>query len=135
MVQVEPADGYAERRAALAMADERLPGHRRITLAGDRGYDTRDFVAACRALKVTRHVARNDARPGGSALDARTVRHPGYLVSQRIRKRVEEVFGMKTVGGLRQTRYRGRTRVQMHAYVVAAAYNLMRIAKLSPAPA
>lgn len=134
--QVEPADGYAERRAALAMADERLPGHRRITLAGDRGYDTRDFVAACRALKVTPHVARNDARPGGSALDARTVRHPGYAISQRIRKRVEEVFGwMKTVGGLRQTRYRGRIRVQMHAYLVAAAYNLMRIAKLSPAPA
>ena len=64
------------------------------------------------------------------------MRHPGYVVSQRIRKRVEEVFGwMETVGGLRQTRYRGRTRVQMHAYVVAAAFNLMRIAKLSPAPA
>jgi transposase len=134
--QVEPADGRAERRAAIAMADERLPGKRRITLAGDKGYDTRDFVASCRELEITPHVAHNDARPGGSALDARTTRHPGYALSQRVRKRVEETFGwMKTIGGLRKTRYRGRDRVQMHAYLVAAAYNLIRIAKLSPAPA
>jgi len=134
--QVEPADGYSERRAAVAMADERLPGSRRVTLGGDKGYDTRDFVAACRALQITPHVAQNHARPGGTALDARTARHPGYAISQRIRKRVEEVFGwMKTIGGLRKTRYRGRERVQMHAYLVAAAYNLVRIAKLSPAPA
>ncbi len=134
--QVEPADGRAERRAAIAMADERLPGTRRITLAGDKGYDTGDFVASCRALNITPHVARNLARPGGSAIDARTVRHPGYTLSQWLRKRVEEAFGwMKTIGGLRKTRYRGRARVQMHAYLVAAAYNLIRIAKLSPAPA
>jgi transposase len=134
--QVEPADGYAERRAAIAMVDERLAGRRRITLGGDKGYDTRDFIAACRTLTVTPHVARNLARAGGSALDARTVRHPGYEISQWIRKRVEEAFGwMKTIGGLRRTRYRGRERVQMHAYLVAAAYNLIRIAKLSPAPA
>ncbi|NHH97805.1 Mobile element protein [Candidatus Nitrosotalea sp. FS] len=134
--QVEPADGYAERRAAIAMVDERLPGRRRVTLGGDKGYDTSDFVADCRALAITPHVARNQARRGGSALDARTVRHPGYSVSQWIRKQVEEAFGwMKTIGGLRKTRYRGRERVQMHAYLVAAAYNLIRIAKLSPAPA
>jgi Transposase DDE domain/Transposase domain (DUF772) len=134
--RVEPADGYAERRAAITMLDENLPGNRRITVAGDRGYDTRGFVADCRALRVTPHVARNLARPGGSALDARTVRHPGYAVSQWIRKQVEETFGwMKTIGGLRRTRYRGRARVQMHAYLVAAAYNLMRIANLSPTPA
>jgi IS5 family transposase len=134
--QVEPTDGRAERRAALAMADERLPGGQRITLGGDKGYDTRDFVASCRALKVTPHVAQNQARPGGSALDQRTVRHPGYAVSQWIRKRVQEAFGwMKTIGGLRKTRYHGLQRVQMHAYLVAAAYNLVRIAKLSPAPA
>jgi transposase len=134
--QVEPADGTAERRAAIAMADEQLPGGRRITLGGDKGYDTRDFVASCRALNITPHVAQNQARPGGSALDARTVRHRGYAVSQWIRKQVEEAFGwMKTIGGLRKTRYRGRARVQMHAYLVAAAYNLLRIAKLSPAPA
>ena len=70
--QVEPADGLAERRAAVAMADERLADSRRITLGGDKGYDTRDFVATCRALNITPHVAQNDARPGGSALDART---------------------------------------------------------------
>ena len=134
--QVEPADGYAERRAALAMLDERLPGARRITLGGDKGYATRDFVAGCRALTVTPHVAQNQTRRGGSALDARTVRHPGYAVSQWIRKQVEEAFGwMKTIGGLRRTRYRGRPRVQMQAFLVAAAYNLVRIAKRCPAPA
>jgi hypothetical protein len=134
--QVEPADGLAERRAAVAMADERLAGSRRITLGGDKGYDTRDFVATCRALNITPHVAQNDARPGGSALDARTTHHPGYAVSQWIRKRIEEAFGwMKTIGGLRKTRYRGRERVQMHAYLVGAAYNLLRIARLVPAPA
>ena len=132
--QVEPADGRAERRAAIAMADERLPGPRRITLAGDKGYDTHGFVESCRELKITPHVAQNEARPGGSAIDARTTHHPGYSLSQRVRKRIEEGFGwMKTVGGLRKTRYRGRARVQMHAYLVAAAYNLIRIAKLSPA--
>ena len=97
--QVEPADGYAERRAAIAMVDERLAGRRRIMLGGDKGYDTRDFAEACRTLTVIPHVARNLARAGGSALDTRTVRHPGYEVSQWIRKRVEEAFGwMKTIG-------------------------------------
>ena len=134
--QVEPADGLAERRAAVAMADERLAGSRRITLGGDKGYDTRAFVATCRELNITPHVAQNDARPGGSALDARTTRHPGYAVSQWMRKRIEEAFGwMKTIGGLRKTRYRGRERVQMHAYMVGAAYNLLRIARLVAAPA
>src|SRR5207245_9434143 len=74
--QVEPADGRAERRAAEVMADERLAGGGRITLAGDKGFDTYGFVVACRALKITPHVAQNHARPGGSALDARTTRHP-----------------------------------------------------------
>jgi len=135
-LQVEPADGLAERRAAVAMADERLAGSHRITLGGDKGYDTREFVATCRGLNITPHVAQNDARPGGSALDARTTRHPGYAVSQWIRKRIEEAFGwMKTVGGLRKTHYRGRARVQMHAYLVGAAYNLLRIARLLAAPA
>ena len=134
--QVEPADGRAERRAAVAMADERLAGSRRITLGGDKGYDTREFVASCRELKVTPHVAQNLTRPGSSALDTRTTRHSGYTVSQWIRKRIEESFGwMKTIGGLRKTRYRGCHRVQMHAYFVGAAYNLLRIARLVPAPA
>jgi hypothetical protein len=134
--QVEPADGLAERRSALAMADERLAGNCHITLGGDKGYDTRDFVVTCRALNITPHVAQNDTRPGGSALDARTTRHRGYAVSQRIRKRIEEAFGwMKTIGGLRKTRYRGRERVQMNAYLVGAAYNLLRIARLISTPA
>ncbi len=76
--QVEPADGFAERRAAIAMADERLPGTQRITLGADKGYDIRDLVGCCRALKITPHVAQNQTRAGGSALDARTARHPGY---------------------------------------------------------
>jgi hypothetical protein len=75
--QVEPADGFAERRAAIAMVDERLPGAQRSTLAADKGYDTRQFVASCRALKITAHVAQNHARAGASALDARASRHPG----------------------------------------------------------
>jgi transposase len=133
---VEPADGAAERRAGVVMLQASLAGSRRITVAGDRGFDTRDFITECRALNVTPHAAQNHARPGGSALDTRTTRHPGYSVSQRMRKRIEEVFGwMKTIGGLRKTRYRGRERVQMHAYLVAAAYNLIRIARLAPAPA
>ena len=133
--QVEPADGFAERRAALAMANERLAGSRRTTLGGDKGYDTRDFVATCRALNITPHVAQNDGRPGGSAVDPRTTRQPGYAVSQSIRQRIEEAFGwMKTIGGLRKTRYRGRERVQVQAYLVGAAYNLLRIAQLLAAP-
>jgi transposase len=133
---VEPADGYAERKSARAMLETALPGSRRITLGADKGYDTAEFVAACRALKVTPHIARNEGRAGGSALDPRTARHPGHAVSQRVRKRVEEIFGwMKTVGGLRRTRYRGLDRTQLHAYRVAAAYNLLRIARLSPASA
>ena len=79
-LQVEPADGTAERRAAVAMADERLAGTGRITLGGDKGYDTRDFVASCRALEVTPHVTQNLARRGGSALDGRTTRHRGYAI-------------------------------------------------------
>src|SRR5579864_7029090 len=98
---VEPADGYAERNSARAMLETALPGSRRITLGADKGYDTAEFVASCRALQVTPPIARNEGRAGGSALDRRTARHAGYAVSQRVRKRVEEIFGwMKTVGGL-----------------------------------
>ena len=135
-MELTQADGRAEREAATQMLG-RLPARkRRRTVAADKAYDTADHVGALRRMNVTPHVAQNQARRGGSALDPRTVRHPGYAVSQWIRKRVEEAFGwMKTVGGLRRTRYRGRARVQMHAYLVAAAYNLVRIARLSPAPA
>ena len=112
------------------MVDDELPGQRRITLAGDKGYDTRDFVKACRDRNVTPHVAQNTSRRR-SALDARTTRHPGYAVSLKVRKRVEEIFGwMKTIGGFRKTRFRGVERTQLAAYFVGAAYNLLRMAKL-----
>jgi IS5 family transposase len=81
---VAPAAGYAERKSARAMLETELPGSWRITLGADKGYDTAAFVAACRALKVTPHIARNEGRAGGSALDRRTARHVGYAVSQRV---------------------------------------------------
>jgi len=131
--QMDVADGFAERRNALAMIDENLPGNRRITLGGDKGYDTTDFIADCRERGVTPHVAQNITNHRGSKIDARTTRHDGYPVSQRIRKRVEEIFGwMKTVGGFRKTRYIGLGKNQLAAHMIGAAYNLLRIARLLP---
>ena len=116
------------------MLDESLKGDRRITVAGDKGYDTKDFIEDLRHLNVTPHVAQNQSARRSSAIDARTTRHAGYSVSQRLRKRVEEIFGwMKTVGGLRRTRYRGLEKTQMSAHLIGAAYNLLRIAKLQAA--
>ena len=100
------------------------------TLGGDKGYDTRDCVADLRERRVTPHVAQNTSGRR-SAIDGRTTRHPGYAVSQRIRKRVEEIFGwMKTVGGFRRTRYRGLERTGLAGYLVATAYNLVRMVRL-----
>ncbi|MGH7040935.1 MAG: IS5 family transposase [Acetobacteraceae bacterium] len=124
------ACGTAEREAAEAMIGD-LPPSGRITLGADKAYDSADFVAAMRQLGVTAHVARNTSRRR-SAIDGRTTRHAGYAVSQRIRKRVEEVFGwMKTTGGLRKTRHRGTARVDWMFTLTAAAYNLVRIPKLT----
>jgi transposase len=135
-IRVDEANGTAERRQATEMLDAVNPGGRRITLGADKGYDTKDFVRDCRERKVTPHIARNVNRNGGSALDCRTIRHPGYRVSQRKRKRIEEVFGwIKTVGGYRKTRYIGIDRNQLWAYITGAAYNLVRMAKLMPAQA
>ena len=129
-VCVEPADGYGERRGAISML-KALGKKVRATVGADKGYDTRGFIQECRQLGVTPHVAQTSDYRRRSAIDRRTVRHPSYLVSQRIRKRIEEIFGwMKTVGGFRRTRYRGRDRTQLAAYFVGAAYNLLRIAKL-----
>jgi hypothetical protein len=129
--QIDLADGRAERRAAIEMLDANVPGGERVTLGGDKGYDTRDFVSECRARNVTPHVAQNITKRRGSNIDGRATRHAGYAVSQRIRKRVEEVFGwMKTVGNFRKTRYVGFGANQIAAYMTAAAYNLLRIAKL-----
>ena len=128
------ATGYAEREAALQLLGQQGGRHRR-TVAADKGYDTRDFVAGCRALKVTPHLARNTTNRR-SAIDERTTRHPGYAVSQRVRKRVEEIFGwVKTVGGGRKLRYIGLERNHQWAVFTAAAYNLVRIVNLTTATA
>lgn len=122
--------GTAERDAAMLMA-ARIAGTERVTIAADKGYDTKDFVAVMRGLNVTPHVARNDKRRGGSAIDGRTARHAGYKISQRKRKRIEEVFGwMKTVGMLRKTRHRGIFKVGWVFTFTAAAYNLVRMRNL-----
>lgn len=127
---VTPATGTAEREAALAMIKKtsRKKGQkRRITLGADKNYDTQAFVEALQELKVTPHVAQNTTNRA-SAIDGRTTRHPGYAVSLRIRKRVEEIFGwMKTVGNYRSPKYRGTDRVGWHFTLVAAAYNLVRM--------
>ena len=131
-LRVGQASGRAEWEQGLEML-QAVRGPRRITVAGDKGYDTAGFVASCRSLNVTPHVAQNERRPGGSALDHRTTNWPGYAMSQRVRKRVEEIFGwIKTVGNFRRTRYRGVERTSFAAYLVGAAYNLLRIAKLCP---
>lgn len=96
-----------------------------------KGYDTHDFVQACRDRGVTPHVASNDTRNGGSAIDARTTRHAGYGLSQVVRKRIEEHFGWgKTVGRIRQTVYRGIRRVDQHFKLTMTASNLVRMARI-----
>ncbi len=106
---------------------------RPASLGGDKGYHTKDFIAHLRSKKIAPHIAQIEGRktPG---LDARTTRHRSYAISQRKRKRVEEIFGwMKAYGGLRRTLVRGLARVQMHAYIVGAAYNLLRMSRIAPA--
>jgi transposase len=126
--------GTAEREAALQMV-EQVEGTSRITVAADKAYDTRDFVRQMREMNATPHVARNEKRTGGSAIDQRTTRHAGYQISQQRRKRIEEVFGwLKTVAMLRKTRHRGLLRVGWVFTFAAAAYNLVRMRNLlSPA--
>jgi transposase len=126
------ATGTAEREAADDMVGN-LRGRHRITIGADKAYDTQDFVQSLRTLQATPHVAQN-CNGRKSAIDGRTTRHPGYAVSQRLRKRVEEIFGwMKTVGNLRKTRHRGKDRVGWVFTLTAAAYNLVRIRNLRPA--
>jgi len=129
---VSSATGTAERDVAPTMLDEaRERGFHPRTLGADRSYDTAAFVAAMRDRRITPHLARNTSNRA-SAIDGRTTRHPGYATSQRIRKRVEEVFGwVKTVGGFRRSRYRGLARTGMASYLVATAYNLIRLAALA----
>ncbi len=123
-------NGTAERDAAMMMA-ERAEGMAPITVGADKAYDTKDFVSEMRGMNVTPHVSQNIKRSGGSAIDGRTTRHEGYQVSQRKRKRIEEVFGwMKTVGILRKTRHRGLETVRWVFTFTAAAYNLVRMRNL-----
>ncbi len=131
--QGSAASGTAERDAALAMV-EALPGARHRTLGGDKLFDTQDFVREVRAAGVTPQVAQHTSGRM-SAIDGRTTRHPGYAVSQRTRKRVEEIFGwLKTVGLMRKTRHRGCARVGWMVPCTTAVYNLVRIRNLALAP-
>lgn len=124
------ANGTAERGCALRLLDC-IPGGHRKTLGADKAYDTRDFVADCRTRRVTPHVARNEGRVGGSALDGRTVRHAGYAISQTRRARIEEHFGWgKTVGRIKQTVFRGLERVDQQFKLTMAASNLRRMARI-----
>ena len=129
------ATGTAEREAALAMLDRRRTG-RRITLGADKAYDVTSFVGDLRARKVTPHIAVNGAvsktgKIRKTAMDGRTLRHAGYQISQRIRKRIEEVFGwIKKPGGLAKAKVRGKTRVDAVFTFTVIAYNLIRLPKL-----
>jgi transposase len=127
--------GASEPATALALATA-IPGDHRATLGGDKAYDTADFVTGCRALAITPHVAQNITDYRGSAIDGRTTRHPGYAVSQRYRKRVEEVFGwLKTIGQLRKLHHRGTALVSWLFTLRTTAYNLIRMRNLLEAAA
>lgn len=128
------AGGSAERDAAIELLDRR-GGSRRISAGGDKNYDTRGFVRECRAMRVVPHVAQNTTNRR-SAIDRRTTRHPGYALSQTMRKRVEEVFGWgKIIAGQARTRFRGLPRVDFAFTLTVTAYNLIRLPKLLAAPA
>lgn len=126
---VTTASGRAEAEAAVALV-EQIPGWRRITLGADKGYDSREPVQQMRDHRITPHFARKPT----STIDERTTHHRGYALSQRKRKRVEEIFGwVKTVGGLRKTRHRGLDLVDWMFTLALAAYNMVRICNLTPA--
>jgi transposase len=133
------ASGTAEREAALTMIESHRPGRRRITLGADKAYDVEKFVHGLRERRVTPHIAidghvRKSGKPRKTAVDRRTTRHPGYAISQVVRKRIEEPFGwVKTVAQLRKTRHLGTARVGWLFTLAVTAYNLLRIPKLLPA--
>ena len=127
--QVTQATGTAEREAAVDMV-EALSGNHQVTLGADKNYDTKGCVDALRCANVTPHVAQNTTNRA-SAIDGRTTRHPGYAVSQRFRKRIEECFGWgKTIGGLRKSRFVGRQKLDFQFVLTFAAYNLVRMRNL-----
>ena len=128
------ANGTAERKAAVAMIDRQAPGTENpLTVGADKAYDTSDFIADMRQMCVTPHVAQ---KIRGSAIDGRTTRHAGYVVSQRTRKRIEEAFGWaKTIAGCAKVKVRGLARVRHHFTFAMAAYNLIRMPRLLAEPA
>jgi hypothetical protein len=132
------ADGRAERHAAASMlrGQRKRRGRRHRTLGADKAYDTHDFVAVTRTLGVIPHVTQNTARRGGSAIDARTTRHPGYAKSQHARPRIEPAFGwLKTIAWLRKIKLRGLPKVDWLVVFASAAFNLRRLTTLMAAPA
>ena len=135
------ATGTAEREATLQMLDRRPNRRRRITLGADKAYDVHGFIGDLRRRRVTPHVAidghlSSTGKPRKTAVGARTTRHPGYAVSQRCRKRIEEVFGwIKSSAGLAKVKLRGRAKVDAAFTLHLAAYNLIRLPKLLAAPA
>jgi hypothetical protein len=136
-ISVTFADTKSQWSAAEQMLRRQAKKRRRPrTLGGDKGYDTRGFVTMLKERGIAVHIAANDKRPGGSAVDKQIRKRKGYAISQRVRKRIEEIFGwMKTIGGVRKTHYKGRARTQLAVWMVGAAYNLLRMAKLRPEPA
>jgi len=127
------ATGTAERDAAMALLQD-VPGTGRLTVGGDKGFDTAEFVRECRNMRVTPHVAQNLARRGGSSIDDRTTRHASYGISQKKRKRIEECFGwLKTIALLRKVRHRGTLKVDWIFTFACAAYNLVRMRNLMAA--
>jgi transposase len=132
------ADGRAERDAGLLMLHTQWKGApwRQRTVGADKAYDVREFIDVTRELATTPHVAQNLARPGGSAIDARTTRHPGYAMSQHARPRIEPAFGwLKTIAWIRKVKLRGLEKVDWLFVFASAAFNLIRLPKLLPRPA
>ena len=132
------ADGHAERDAGALMLRarwKRAPGRRR-TVGADKAYDVREFVDLVRELGTTPHIAQNLKRRGGSAIDGRTTRHPGYAMSQHARPRIEPAFGwLKTIAWIRKVKLRGLAKVDWLFVFASAAFNLIRLPKLLPRPA
>jgi len=130
-VETVQASGTGEVEAALRLL-ERVGGDRQLTVGGDKNYDQHPFVDGYRMMSLTPRVAQKQH----SAVDGRTTRHAGYATSQKLRKRVEEIFGWeKTIGGCRKLRYRGLKRVDQWFTLAAAAFNLVRVATLEPTTA
>lgn len=127
--RLTPAGTKVERDAALDMA-RYIRGERRVTLGADKGYDVTSFASALRKLRITPHIAAKNV--SYSSIDGRTTRHPGYLASQRCRKRVEEIFGwLKTIGLMSKTRHKGRRKVEWIFTFTLAAYNMVRVRNLT----